>query len=166
MDIERAIDELEVSIVEARLPYGWWGAYDSTNHRILILPELAWVQRRSVIAHELGHAYYRHPGTSVKQERQASHWACRRLIDQSDFIDALRISDDVQGVAHILEVLPRDIRNYLNTLNSVEQSLLHHLFRPENSTNLRSQYVRRTTAIHPTPDRPIKPNDIGDEKAG
>lgn len=69
VDLEALAAELEVTITEGALPFGWWGAYDSQRHQIVLLPSLGPVQLRSTLAHGLGHAYYRHDGIIGKQER-------------------------------------------------------------------------------------------------
>lgn len=112
MRIERWVDILGVTVVERPCPYGWWGFYDPARHEVTLRPGLGAVQRRSTLAHELGHAYYRHWGTMPKQERQASDWAVRVLILPTEFESAIRIFDGVAAVANELNVLPRDVRHY------------------------------------------------------
>jgi Zn-dependent peptidase ImmA (M78 family) len=98
---------LGVSVVESPCPHGWWGFYDPARHMVTLRPHLGPVQRRSTLAHELGHAYYRHWGTTPKQERQASDWAARVLVTPGEFEAATRIFDAVAAVANELNVLPQ-----------------------------------------------------------
>lgn len=127
MQWEEIVADLGVSVLERSLPPGWWGAYSAADHSIVLSPDLGFVQRRSTLAHECGHAYYRHIGTAAKQERQASVWAARRLIDQSEFIDAVRTAEDCLSLAHQLAVLPADVVTYASTLSPLERLLLREI---------------------------------------
>lgn len=127
MHWERIVAELGVTVREQALPNGWWGAYSAVEHLIVLAPELGYVQRRSTLAHECGHAFYRHVGAARKQERQASVWAVKRLIDQSEFIDALRTADDCLGLAYQLSVLPSDVAIYISALSPLERLLIREL---------------------------------------
>jgi Zn-dependent peptidase ImmA (M78 family) len=112
MTLERWIDTLGVTVVERPCPQGWWGYYDPDRHEVTLRPSLGAVQRYSTLAHELGHAFYRHVGTTPKQERQASEWAARALIGPAEFESAAQVFDSVAAVANELNVLPRDVRRY------------------------------------------------------
>lgn len=127
MQWEEVVAELGVTVRQQSLPNGWWGAYSAAEHSIVLSPELGFVQRRSTLAHECGHAFYRHVGTARKQERQASVWAVRRLIDQSDFFDALQLVDDCLGLAHQLLVLPSDVATYVSALSPLERLLIREM---------------------------------------
>ncbi|MBQ1444112.1 MAG: ImmA/IrrE family metallo-endopeptidase [Renibacterium sp.] len=127
MQWEEVAADLGVTVQEGRLPHGWWGAYSAAEHSIVLAPELGFVQRRSTLAHECGHAFYRHVGAGRKQERQASVWAVRRLIEQSEFIDALRLADDCLELAHQLSVLPSDVAVYVSTLSPLERLLIREI---------------------------------------
>lgn len=127
MQWESVVSDLGVTVEQQLLPYGWWGAYSWERHSIILRPDLGPIQRRSALAHECGHAFFRHRGTEPKQERQASVWAARRLIDESEFIDALRTTDDFVGVAHLLGVMPSDVTTYVSTLSPLEKLLLREL---------------------------------------
>lgn len=131
MDIERMIWELGVRVEEAELPYGWWGRYDARQHLIQMRPSLSPLQFTSTMVHECGHAFYRHEGTMPRQEKQANHWACRRLINQSEFVDALQQTDDKVAIAHLIQVLPRDVQNYVDSLTKIERLLLTQMLNAE-----------------------------------
>lgn len=120
-------ERLGVSITEDRLPHGWWGLYMVEHHLIFLSPELGPVQRKSTLAHECGHAYYRHDGTNKKQECQANRWAAKRLINETDFIDALRITDEYRGLAQILGVMPTDVETYVSTMRKIEKMLIRQI---------------------------------------
>lgn len=127
MDIDRIVGELGVTVRTGKLPEGWWGSYNHLKHEIVLRPRLGALQRRSTLAHELGHAFYRHTGSSPSSERQASIWAARRLIRATPFIEACRIADTAQGLAHILGVLPRDVQNYVTSITPAETLLIRQL---------------------------------------
>lgn len=127
MDFEKIIAETGVKVVTGDLPRGWWGAYDWRDHRITLRPRLGVVQYDSTLAHELGHAWHMHKGTTPRQERQASIWAVRRLIRASAFIDALRVSEHRTGIAQILGVMPSDVDTYILTLTPNEILFVRNL---------------------------------------
>ena len=117
MKLDIIAADLGVSLREGSLPHGWWGAYDHRTHTITLLPNLGPIQYRSTLAHELGHAHYRHSGSTPRTERQASQWAARQLISQEAFMDAAYGADTTSGVAAILEVMPGDVETYIETLD-------------------------------------------------
>lgn len=123
MGYERMAEDLGVTLVSGYPPYGWWGCYDPDRHRIIVRPDLGYIQARSTVWHELGHAYYQHVGCTPRQERQAKRWAARHLIRPQAFIDAARITDDLISIAHRLNVLPDDVRHFEQSLT--EEELLH-----------------------------------------
>lgn len=120
MDIERYITETGVHVVVGGLPPGWWGAYDYDTHTIFRRRSLGPTQYRSTMAHELGHAWFQHRGTTPGQEREASMWAARRLIDAEAFIDAVRVCEHRTGIAQILGVMPADVDAYLSCLSEAD----------------------------------------------
>lgn len=107
-----------------RLPEGWWGP-TIIEHKIILRPRLGATQRRSVLAHEVAHAYFRHRGTNPMQEREASKRAVRKLIKSVDFIDALKVSEHRTGVAQIPSVMSADIDTYINSLSPREIPFIH-----------------------------------------
>lgn len=130
MDMDRIIGEIGVTVTVGGLPCGWWGAYNWEKHLIHLRPRLGLVQGRSVLAHELGHAWYRHKGTSARNERQASIWAARHLIDRADFVRAAQISEHRAGIAHQLGVMPSDVDVYTSSLTPAEKLELKTLLDP------------------------------------
>jgi hypothetical protein len=105
-----------VTVREGTLPDGWWGAYDHRRHEIILLPGLGRVQLRSVLAHELGHAYYRHQGSTPAKEAQAEIWAAQRLITSNSFAEAAKGGNWAGLIASELGVLPSDAVRFLQTL--------------------------------------------------
>lgn len=120
MDIQQLVGELDVTVRTGHVPDGWWGSYCHIKHEIVLRPRLGALQRRSTLAHELGHAYYRHAGSTPFNERQASTWAARTLIPDDAFLDACKLADTAQGMAHILGVLPRDVDAFISALTPDE----------------------------------------------
>lgn len=110
--VERWITRLGVVVFEAECPGEWWGFYDPLTHAIVLRPDLAPLQRLSTLAHELGHAYYRHEGTTPRNEAEASEWAARALIRPCEFHRAAQVHDSPEAVANELNVLPRDVVNF------------------------------------------------------
>lgn len=130
MDIDRIVVELGVSVRTGTLPDGWWGAYNYRQHQITLRPRLGALQRRSTMFHELGHAYYRHAGSTRFSERQASVWAATQMITEQAFIDACQLAETPQGMAHILGVLPRDVETYISTLTPNEINRITDVITP------------------------------------
>ena len=91
---------------------GDWGQYDSSAHRITLLPELGEVQHRSVLSHEIGHALYRHDRSTARTEREATHAAHWLTISLCEFLWAVNAFESMQAVAHELGVLPSDVEAY------------------------------------------------------
>lgn len=120
MDIDQIVGEIGVTVRTGRVPDGWWGSYNYAKHEIVLHPRLGPLQRRSTLAHELGHAQYMHAGSTPFNERQASVWAATTLITEEAFIDACKVAETAQGMAHVLSVLPRDVRTYISTLTPAE----------------------------------------------
>jgi hypothetical protein len=101
-------------------PPDWQGCYVDGSGTINLsdhLGEGMWM--RCTLAHELGHAYYRHRVTTKTTEKQANERAAELLIDLNDYARAERISDNISYLAHELDVTKRIIWAY--------QSRLHRL---------------------------------------
>ncbi len=91
---------------------GHWGEYDATRHEVRLHPELIGIQARAVLAHELGHAAYRHEVSTLHTEREADNVGDWLRIPFCEFLRATQLYTTVQDVANELEVLPGDIRRY------------------------------------------------------
>lgn len=134
MGFELMADEMGVKVVFGLPPNGWWGCYDPDRHRITVRQDLGFIQLRSTVWHELGHAHYRHVGVTPRQEAQASAWAARHLVRVRSFIDAARITDDLLSIAHILNVMPSDVRNFEKSLSLDELFLLRKAIDSDTTT--------------------------------
>ena len=67
------------------------------------------MQTLCTLAHELGHAHYRHQlgATGLareQQEREANEWAAILLIDENDYMAAEINCDSISSIAHELGV--------------------------------------------------------------
>jgi hypothetical protein len=123
-DLYQVADELGVTVLRAQLPAGWWGSYERKTHTITIHPLATGIQFRSAFAHELGHAYYRHRGSTPRSERQASDWASNFLIERAAFIECLAFCESIQAIAHALGVLPSDVENYIRNLTPSDRACM------------------------------------------
>lgn len=113
MRVERWVNRLGVQVVTGEIG-ALMGAYMVEMNVILLNERLAPLQRRSTLAHELGHAFFKHPGTAPHWERQASEWAARILISRRDFLEVSRVHREEVAMANELGVLPRDVKHYMN----------------------------------------------------
>ena len=102
---------LGVSVHVAHLPAPCRGFYDHDNARVIYDFNLTPIERRCVVAHELGHAFYGHEGRGVTaQEDAADLYAARLLIDPGDYAALEQIRHDVQWIADELHVEPHLVR--------------------------------------------------------
>lgn len=69
-------------------------------------------QTRSVLAHELGHAFHGHHCDSATAERQADGWAAAFLIDPERYAELEQLSADRHFLADELDVTPDIIDAY------------------------------------------------------
>src|SRR5699024_1691246 len=99
-------EELGVWVRAAPLPSGLWGVYDHDYRLITLKPGMGRPQRRSTLAHELGHAYYGHRFTCPKQERVADIWSARVLLYPLQVFEEARFSRDIRELAPELGVMP------------------------------------------------------------
>lgn len=80
------------------------GVYDHTTQEIHLSFGLTPVEQRSVLAHELGHAYHGHDCSNSRNERQADAYAANLLINADDYARAERHSPNVHDIAAELDV--------------------------------------------------------------
>lgn len=88
------------------------GAYAPALHRIYFDLSLSYAERRSVIAHELGHHHYGHTCDSRANEDQADAYAARLLIDPEWYAELEAISADPEWIAEEMSVTPEVIEDY------------------------------------------------------
>lgn len=96
----------------AHLEPGTLGYYSPSEARIYFDLWLAPMERRSVIAHELGHAHHGHSCDSKRNERQADIYAARLLIDPVAYAQLERVNPDQHHLAEELGVTPELIFTY------------------------------------------------------
>jgi len=104
------------TVVREEPVVGQLGEYDATRHEIRLHPALVGIQAKAVLAHELGHAAYRHESSSAQNEREADELGDWLRIPFCDFLRAIKAHETVQAVAHELDVLPSDVRRYATRL--------------------------------------------------
>ncbi|WP_373922201.1 ImmA/IrrE family metallo-endopeptidase [Rhodococcus sp. LW-XY12] len=101
---------LGVTVVEGHPLRGRAGHYDDETRTIVLRPGLTRRRKRGVLAHELGHAFYRHirscdPYLKARQERQADEYAARLLITADEYARAEQIhGPNVRMLAYELDV--------------------------------------------------------------
>lgn len=98
-DLLRLVEEQGIRLIERR--GRTLGGYDHESHSIRLDPGMSARTRRSVLAHELGHAALGHSVTTHdslrrRQERQADEWAARLLITPAAYAAA----EALQGTHH------------------------------------------------------------------
>jgi Zn-dependent peptidase ImmA (M78 family) len=75
--------------------------------------DLAPTRQRSVLAHELGHAYYDHRcHDDLRCERQADAYAAALLIDPGEYAQAEALSQDPEFIADELGVPVKLVHAY------------------------------------------------------
>jgi len=112
MVLEAFTNLVGCTVVREEPIVGQLGEYDATRHEIRLHPELVGIQARAVLAHELGHAAYRHETSSTHNEREADDLGDWLRIPFCGFLRATKVYPTAQQVAHELDVLPADIRRY------------------------------------------------------
>ncbi|WP_405375892.1 MULTISPECIES: ImmA/IrrE family metallo-endopeptidase [unclassified Microbacterium] len=91
------------------------GAYAPGLRRIYFDLSLSYAERRSVIAHELGHHHYGHLCDSTGNEDQADAYAAALLIEPEWYAELERINHDAEWIAEEMNVAPwviLDFRRY------------------------------------------------------
>lgn len=103
------------------------GVYAPELGRIYFDLSLSMAERRSVIAHELGHHHYGHLCDSASNERQADMYAASLLVDPEWYAELEQINPDAAWIAEELNVAPwvvHDFRRYcLQRLEHVTYAL-------------------------------------------
>jgi Zn-dependent peptidase ImmA (M78 family) len=99
-------------VCAAHLPPGIMGYYSPDESRIYFDIRLTPSERRTTIAHELGHHDYGHRGDSPRNERLADSYAADLLIHPWDYA-ALELADaDTAQIAEELCVTEQLVRHY------------------------------------------------------
>ena len=88
------------------------GYYSHKDRVITFDMRLTPAERRSVIAHELGHAFHGHDCDSERNERQADTYAAELLINPDDFAELERFNPDPYFLAEEFDVTAEIIEAY------------------------------------------------------
>lgn len=118
--LESYADSLGVRIREAAVPFGWWGVYDHRRKLITLKPGMAFAQRQSTLAHELGHATYGHSGHHPKTERIADKWAAQKLLSLELVLHHARDTQDARELSANLDVMPWVLDTFVSLLSERE----------------------------------------------
>lgn len=107
-------DRLGVSVHVARIDDDpdLRGYYLAEQGMIVLRYGLTRAESRSVLAHELGHAYYRHECDSPFAERQADIYAARLLVDSERYARLERVNSDPHHLAEEFDVTVEVIRTF------------------------------------------------------
>lgn len=91
------------------------GLFIPDERTILLRPGMSARMERCVLAHELGHYYFGHRGTSARNESAANAYAATLLVDPDAVADARRrfIRPDLERLAREAEVTPQIMERYL-----------------------------------------------------
>ena len=94
------------------LPDGWRGCWEPARRRIWFRYSLTPAERRSTIAHELGHEFFGDTCTSEAAERRAKHYAAALLIDPDEYAQLSAVDPDVEAIADAFTVTVEVIQNF------------------------------------------------------
>lgn len=111
---------LGVSVHMAHLPHPYRGFYDHQNARIVYDFGLTPIERRCVLAHELGHAFHGHTGRGVpEQEKAADRYAAHLLIDPERYAHLERVYEAPSTIAEELGVEPHLLQAFRQSLTQM-----------------------------------------------
>ncbi|MDN4615965.1 ImmA/IrrE family metallo-endopeptidase [Leifsonia sp. F6_8S_P_1B] len=99
-------------VCAAHLPPGIMGYYSPDESRIYFDVGLTPSERRTTIAHELGHHDYGHRGNSSRAERLADSYAADLLIDPYDYAALELVNPDIAHIAEELCVTEQLVRHF------------------------------------------------------
>lgn len=104
---------LGVSVHVAHIEPPHRGFYDAERRIVVYDFDLTPIEQRSVLAHELGHAFFDHQCFgNARFEADADYYAARLLIDPSDYAVAESIDPSPEAIAEELGVEPRIVRAF------------------------------------------------------
>lgn len=113
--------QLGVSVHVAHLPAPYRGYYDSDAAQIVLDFNLTPIERREVLAHELGHAYYAHQCQNVAvQESDADAYAVRLLINPSHYAMLEQQGLPLDVIAEELRVSEEYVNLFQSTLTRLQ----------------------------------------------
>lgn len=106
-------NQLGINVIERsiRTANGFW----IPDHNLIVLKTgMKARHKRSVLAHEIGHADLGHRDDRPKHEVQANRYAAERLIDHDQLLQLGGWIDNPHHLAIELEVTHQILRIYLN----------------------------------------------------
>ncbi|TXK17186.1 ImmA/IrrE family metallo-endopeptidase [Homoserinibacter sp. GY 40078] len=112
LELLRLASERGVTVHACHLPGDMLGCYEPGAERIWFDLRLTPHERRSVIAHELGHHHYGHRESTPRNERLANRYAARLLIDPEEYAQAERLYSEAEAIADELRVTVKIIESY------------------------------------------------------
>lgn len=102
-----------VSVHVAHLPAPYRGWYDIERSQAVYDFDLTPIERREVLAHELGHAHHGHECEgNPRHEHLADIYAAQLLIHPEEYAAAEHVSDDPTHIADELDVSTELIHTY------------------------------------------------------
>lgn len=102
---------LGVAVHVAHLPHPYRGYYDAEKRMVVFDFNLTPIERRAVLAHELGHAFYDHRCRGDEDaEAAADRYAARLLIDPAEYAEVEQLYTSVDAIAEELGVTPDLVR--------------------------------------------------------
>lgn len=123
VDMDQLARDLDVQIITTDdLPHGYRGFFSRMHRLVTISPDLTPNQRRSTLAHELGHIILEHPDDAPPYEAQAVQWAVRELLPMPVLAAALaEHPEDLEYVALVADCTPEDVACRLMRLTEAEE---------------------------------------------
>lgn len=103
-DLLRMAGENGLTVHAAHLEEDVLGMYSPDEQRIYFDIRLTPIERRWVVAHELGHHHHGHTCDSSRNELQADIYAASMLIDVTAYVSAERLTHDPEVIAEALGV--------------------------------------------------------------
>jgi Zn-dependent peptidase ImmA (M78 family) len=116
-----------VVVHEHELPAGYLGMTDHARKVIWLDSRLTDAEKRSTLAHELGHLTldtYVYGALVTALEPVVDAWAARKLISISGLLSAMNWSEQLCEVAEELFVSEHMVRTRLRTLTDEEKILV------------------------------------------
>jgi Zn-dependent peptidase ImmA (M78 family) len=106
-------DALGLTITYGRLRSGN-GLWIPDYRTIILQPRMRFIQERSVLAHEIGHADLGHRDGRPKHETLADRYAAEHLIDLARYRELVRWTPDVARLSLELGVTTKLMQVYAN----------------------------------------------------
>jgi Zn-dependent peptidase ImmA (M78 family) len=103
---------LGVRVHLAHLQEPFLGLYDDGASRIFVSLGLPMDEVKATLAHELGHALYRHDCSTPANERQADRRGAWLLVNPQEYAAAEAISDHPAAIADELGITEKVIEDY------------------------------------------------------